>query len=151
MALLSAGLLMCGYNTPAFFLVHPGGPLYAKKDDGAWSIPKGLAEPQEDLLLAARREFLEETGMTARGPFTPLDTTKLKSGKTVFAWAFRGKWNPNDGIYSNTFSMEWPPRSKIMITVPEADKAAWFDAETAVRKIHPAQVVFVERALKLMY
>jgi predicted NUDIX family NTP pyrophosphohydrolase len=153
MGVVSAGLLMCRFrNTGSdveFFLVHPGGPFYARKDAGVWSIPKGLPENDEALEDAARREFEEETGIVPRGPFHSLGTAKLKSGKTIHAWAFLGAWNPEDGIVSNTFELEWPPRSGKRIMVPENDRAGWFTFDAAVKLIKEQQVPFLERARTL--
>jgi len=146
----SAGLLMVKKTGPSFFLVHPGGPFYAKKDVGVWSIPKGLANPNEDLLHAAQREFLEETGLRPTGPYHSLGTTTLKSGKIVHAWAFEGEWQESQGIVSNTFMLQWPPRSDKMIAVPEADRAAWFLFEDALQKIHPAQAPLIHRAQQIV-
>jgi len=132
-----------------FFLVHPGGPFYARKDAGVWSIPKGLPEDGEDLDATARREFEEETGIVPEGPFHPLGTARMKSGKTIHAWAFVGAWNPADGIVSNTFELEWPPRSGKHITVPENDRAGWFTFDEAIKFIKEQQVPFLERAQAL--
>lgn len=150
MSKISAGLLVCRVcdGVAQVLLVHPGGPFFAKKDDGAWSIPKGLAEPGEDLLGAARRETTEETGIAidAGATFVPLGTVRQKGGKVVHAWAFAGDCDPA-AIVSNTFEMEWPPRSGRRASFPEVDRAAFFDRETALRKILEAQRPFVERAL----
>jgi predicted NUDIX family NTP pyrophosphohydrolase len=148
----SAGLLMYRHASGEvqYFLVHPGGPFYTKKDVGVWTIPKGLAEKDEDLLTAAKREFEEETGIVPEGEFTPLGTVKLKTGKVVHAWAFEGNWNEADGISSNTFEMEWPPRSRKRIAVPEADRASWFSYPEVKQKIHEAQIPFIERLRELI-
>ena len=111
-------------------LVHPGGPFWAKKDEGAWSIPKGEAEPGEDLLAVARREFREETGAALEGAVLDLGGVKQKGGKTVVAWAAEGDFDPAS-LTSNTFAMEWPPRSGKRAEFPEVDRAAWFDLATA--------------------
>ena len=137
-------------NTPEFFLVHPGGPFYQKKDDGVWTIPKGLADPDEELLLTAKREFAEETGLATTGEFDSLGSVKLKSGKIVHAWLFAGNWNEKDGITSNLFSLEWPPRSGKFLNVPEADRGGWFSYDEALKKIHPAQQPFIIRAAELI-
>lgn len=129
-----------------FFLVHPGGPYYLRKNEKVWSIPKGLSEDHEDILSTAKREFYEETGIVPEGPFESLGTVKMKSGKIVYGWAFTGNWDPSGGITSNTFTLEWPPRSGKIIEVPEADKAAWCGYEEALRLIHPAQALFIEKA-----
>jgi predicted NUDIX family NTP pyrophosphohydrolase len=149
MSATSAGLLMIRKRNAVqeFFLIHPGGPYYQNKHFGVWSIPKGLPENTEDLLQSAIREFQEETGITPIPPYFPLETTRLKSGKVIHAWAFYGDWNESQGIISNTFPMEWPPRSKKIIQVPEADKATWAPYNEACQLIHPAQIVFLTRAL----
>ncbi len=124
-------------------LVHPGGPFWAKKDEGAWSIPKGEPAPGEDALDTARREFEEETSLRAEGPYLPLGHVRQKGGKIVHAWAFEGDCDPTL-VRSNTCEVEWPPRSGLRITVPEVDRAAWFDAAEARKRINPAQAGFVE-------
>lgn len=151
MAIVSAGLLMCRRQggTLEFFLVHPGGPFYARKDTGVWSIPKGLPEETEDLETTARREFQEETGIVPQGPFHALGSARLKSGKIIHAWAFIGAWNPADGIVSNTFELEWPPSSGKRIVVPENDRAGWFTFEAGARIIKEQQLPFLERAREL--
>jgi predicted NUDIX family NTP pyrophosphohydrolase len=106
-------------------LVHPGGPFWAKKDLGSWTIPKGECSPNEDGLSCARREFEEETGLVPAGPFTPLTAVKQSGGKTVHAWAFEGDCDPAT-LRSNTFTMEWPPRSGRQREFPELDRAAWY-------------------------
>lgn len=141
MAKNSAGLLMyrrCG-STLQVFLVHMGGPFWAKKDSGAWSIPKGEFETGEDPLEAAQREFQEETGFPAAGSFLPLMPITQPGGKRVHAWAFEGDVDPAE-IRSNTFSMEWPPRSGQIQAFPEIDRAEWFTIETAKEKILKGQV-----------
>ena len=125
------------------FLVHPGGPLWAGKDEGAWSIPKGLIDRDEDPLSAARREFEEETGLKAHGKFIPLTEVKLKSGKVIHAWAFEGDCDP-DQIRSNLFSMQWPPHSGRQQEFPEVDRAGWFDMEDAKKKLNPGQTALLE-------
>lgn len=136
----SAGILLYRRTNGAteFFLVHPGGPFFAKKDAGAWSIPKGEFDETEMPLEAAKREFHEETGKEIDGEFIALSPVKQKSGKTVFAFAVEGDIDPAK-IISNTFEIEWPPKSGKMKTFPEVDKAAWFSAEEAKEKINPAQ------------
>ena len=131
------------------FLVHPGGPFYSKKNEGVWSIPKGLVEDREEILQTAQREFFEETGIKPSPPFYPLDTVKLKSGKIVHAWAFEGVWEPEQGIVSNIFQLEWPPSSKKMINVPEVDRAEWMTVENATKMIHPLQTPFLTRAQQI--
>jgi predicted NUDIX family NTP pyrophosphohydrolase len=120
------------------FLVHPGGPFWRTKDEGAWSIPKGLYEREEDPLIAAQREFTEETGCTAKPPFIPLGTFTMRRDKTVSVWAAKGDCDP-DTLVSNTFQLEWPPKSGRFQEVPEVDRGAWFGAEDALVKIAPAQ------------
>ena len=120
------------------FLVHPGGPFWAKKDDGAWSIPKGEFEDGEDPIDAAKREFEEETGIKISGDFIELKPVKQKSGKIVYAWAVEGDIDVSK-IKSNEFEIEWPPKSGKMKTFPEIDKAAWFDLGEANKKIIEAQ------------
>jgi predicted NUDIX family NTP pyrophosphohydrolase len=121
------------------FLVHPGGPFWAKKDAGAWSIPKGEIDPTEEPLAAARREFTEETGFAAEGAFQPLAPITQAGGKVVQAWAFEGDADPA-ALRSNAFSIEWPPRSGRQTSFPEVDRAAWFPLDLARKKINPAQV-----------
>jgi predicted NUDIX family NTP pyrophosphohydrolase len=146
----SAGLLMFR-NTPALevLLVHLGGPFWAKKDRGAWFVPKGEIAAGEDTLEAAKREFLEETGFAPRGPFLPLGSLKNKSGKTIAAWAFRGDADPSR-IRSNTFRLEWPPRSGKMAEFPEIDRAAFFGVTEAGEKIHPAEAGLLERLQRIL-
>ncbi len=140
MADISAGLLLYRRRGRRLevFLVHPGGPYWAKKDLGVWSIPKGLVEEGENLLDAAQREFHEETGFTASGPFQPLSPVKLRSGKTVHAWAAEGDVDPQ-AMKSNSFTMEWPPRSGCLQAFPEADRGSWYPLEEAAEKITPGQ------------
>jgi predicted NUDIX family NTP pyrophosphohydrolase len=151
MSLQSAGLLMCRMtpNGLEYFLVHPGGPFYVKKNEGVWSIPKGVPNDDEEMLDTARREFLEETGIAPTPPFHSMGTTKNKSGKIIHAWTFEGTWDPSKGITCNTFSLEWPPKSKKFIDVPENDRAEWMPLEKARRMINPAQIVFLERAAEI--
>ncbi|RBP14107.1 putative NUDIX family NTP pyrophosphohydrolase [Roseiarcus fermentans] len=115
-------------------LVHPGGPYWARKDDGAWSIPKGEANPGEDLLDAARREFFEETGARVEGAFMDLGAHRQPGGKVVAAWALEGDFDPAS-LSSGPFTMEWPPRSGKTAEFPEVDRAEWFDLAAAERKI----------------
>ena len=124
------------------FLVHPGGPFWAKKDDGVWTIPKGEFDDDEDPLSAAKREFEEETGIKISGEFTPLKPIKQKSGKLVYAWAVEGDVDATK-IKSNEFEIEWPPKSGKMKTFPEIDKAAWFDMHEANKKIIDAQLPLI--------
>jgi predicted NUDIX family NTP pyrophosphohydrolase len=148
MPIQSAGLLMCRVENSVleFFLIHPGGPFFAKKNEGVWSIPKGLPEENEELLTTAKREFQEETGITPLPPFYSLESVKLKSGKVVYAWSFLGAWVPVQGITSNYIHIEWPPRSKKFISIPEADRGAWMNIEQAEIMINPGQRPFLERA-----
>lgn len=145
MAKISAGILMYRKHNCILqvFLVHPGGPLWAKKDLGAWSIPKGEIDQGEDPLSAARRELEEETGVKISGRFIPLSSVKLKSGKVVQAWAVEGDCDP-ELITSNTFSMEWPPRSGRKQEFSEIDRAAWFGLAEAKEKINKGQVLLIE-------
>jgi len=138
---LSAGLLMYRIRDEAIqvLLAHPGGPYFVNKDEGDWSIPKGEPGPDEDLLLTAQREFEEETGLKPTGPFIPLTPVKQKGGKLVHAWAFVGDCDPT-AINSNTFTMEWPPKSGQQRQFPEIDRAEFFDLATARRKIKSGQV-----------
>jgi len=123
-------------------LVHPGGPFWAKKDEGAWSIPKGEMDDGEDALVAARREFREETGFVVGDVARPLAPVRLSSGKVVHAWAVPGDADPAL-LRSNTFSMEWPPRSGRSQEFPEVDRAAWFSLAEAKRKIAAGQLPFL--------
>jgi predicted NUDIX family NTP pyrophosphohydrolase len=123
-------------------LVHPGGPFWAKKDEGAWSIPKGEFEDDEDPLAAAKREFEEETGFTPDGEMIPLKPLRQPGGKLVYAWAMKRDLDPA-GLKSNTFSMEWPSRSGRYQNFPEIDRAAWFTIEEASRKILKGQAAFL--------
>ena len=136
----SAGLLMFRRRdgTTEVLLVHMGGPFWAKKDDGAWSIPKGLYDESEDALVAARREFEEETGCLPEGPFVALGTFKQPSGKQLSIWAFEGEFDLST-FKSNMFTMEWPPKSGRMAEFPEADRAGWFDEQRALAKITKGQ------------
>ena len=126
------------------FLAHPGGPFWAKRDAGAWTIPKGVVDEGEDLLDAARREFLEETGITAVGPFIPLGSIRQKAGKEVHAWAWEGDADPA-AITSNTTRAEWPRGSGNWLEFPEVDRCEWFDLDTARQKINPAQAELIDR------
>jgi predicted NUDIX family NTP pyrophosphohydrolase len=147
----SAGILLFKRerNQVLFFLVHHGGPFWQNKDIGAWSIPKGEYEEDEDPFINAKREFKEETGFEIEGDFLPLQPVKQKAGKIVTAWAIEGNVDP-DKIVSNTYKMHWPPRSGKWIEVPEVDKAAWFETEEAKQKINLAQIAFIEELLSLI-
>ncbi len=130
-------------------LVHPGGPFWAKRDAGAWSIPKGEYASDEDPLKAALREFEEELGTAAPGDLEPLELgdVKQKSGKVVCAWALEGDLDP-DGITSNTFTIEWPPRSGRSAEFPEVDRAGWFPLDEARDKLNPAQAALIDRLVE---
>ena len=145
MPIVSAGILLYRKRGGILqvLLVHPGGPLWSNKDVGAWSIPKGLVDQGEDPLEGAKREFREETGFTASGRFIPLAPVKLRSGKAILAWAIEGDCDPA-AMKSNTFSMEWPPRSGRQQDFPEVDRAAWFDIGEAKQKINQGQAVLLE-------
>ena len=124
-------------------LAHPGGPFWAKKDIGAWSIPKGEYDDNEAPLAAAQREFQEETGFAAAGPFIPLGELKQANGKLVTVWACAGDCDPA-AMTSNRFEMEWPPKSGKMQSFPEVDRVAWFDAGEAKQRVNLGQRGFVE-------
>jgi predicted NUDIX family NTP pyrophosphohydrolase len=147
----SAGLLMYRIRDGQLqvLIVHPGGPFWAKKDAGSWSIPKGEIETGEEEFAAAQREFQEETGVVPAGPFIDIGEITQKSGKRVRAWAFEGDCD-SAAIVSNTFSMEWPPRSGRMQSFPEIDRAEFVDASTARRKLNLAECDFVERLQKAL-
>jgi len=144
---ISAGLLMFRRRNGQFevLLVHPGGPFFARRDDGAWTIPKGEASPGEDLLMRAQIEFEEELGFQPRGEWIELGSIKQKGGKTVYAWAFEGNLPEPFKFKSNTFEMEWPPRSGKLKEFPEIDRAEFFTEEIARRKINPTQTPFLDR------
>jgi predicted NUDIX family NTP pyrophosphohydrolase len=143
----SAGILLFrNIGHLEIFLVHPGGPFWANKDDGAWSIPKGEYSDNEEALEAAIREFKEETGLEVRGDFMPLEPVLQKAGKQVLAWALEGDVDAK-AITSNAFKMEWPPRSGKFQSFPEVDKAAWFNPDIAKQKINPAQIGLIEQLL----
>jgi predicted NUDIX family NTP pyrophosphohydrolase len=131
------------------FLVHPGGPFFARRDQGAWSIPKGEVDDDEDLLQTAVREFEEEIGFRPEGPFQALGDTRQKGGKVVHAWAFEADWDPDQGITSNTFELEWPPHSGRRQTFPEIDRGEFFGIDEARDKLNSAQHVFLDRLLSL--
>jgi predicted NUDIX family NTP pyrophosphohydrolase len=150
MAKRSAGFLIYrqGKRGVEVLLVHPGGPFWAERDAGAWSIPKGEAEPDEDLLRRAKIELKEETGLTVEGPFHALDPVK-QTTKTVYAWAVRGVDLPPCGP-SNTFTMEWPPRSGRMQEFPEVDRTAWVDLSAARRKLIKGQAGLIDQLENLL-
>jgi predicted NUDIX family NTP pyrophosphohydrolase len=143
---VSAGLLLFRHAPGGLevFLAHPGGPFWAARDAGAWSIPKGLVEEGEDLLTAARREFAEETGVRPQEPFMPLGSIQQKAGKVVHAWAWEGDADP-DQVKSNVMRAEWPRGSGRWLTFPEVDRCAWFDLTTAREKLNPAQAELIDR------
>ena len=145
MSRISAGLLMYrrAQSGPQVLLVHPGGPFWKNKDNGAWSIPKGEVVEGEDLLDTAKREFQEELGFLPRGDFVALAPVKQKGGKIVHAWHIEGDCDPSH-IRSNTFEMEWPPKSGKRVSFPEVDRAAWFDIDKARQKILGSQVPFLD-------
>jgi predicted NUDIX family NTP pyrophosphohydrolase len=148
----SAGLLLYRRRGAALevLLVHPGGPFWRGRDAGAWTIPKGEPGPGEDLLAAAQREFREETGLAPDGPFVPLGSVRQRGGKVVHAWGVEGDCDP-ERIVSNTFRMEWPPRSGREQEFPEIDRAAFFSLQEAATRINPAQAAFLrelERRLR---
>jgi predicted NUDIX family NTP pyrophosphohydrolase len=147
----SAGLLLYRRRQGVLevFLVHPGGPYWAKKDLGAWSIPKGEFSPTEDPLAAARREFTEETGFNVTGPFRPLTPVKQPGGKVIQAWAVAGDCDP-EALRSNTFSLEWPPASGWQQEFPEVDRAAWFSLEAAKAKILKGQAALLNELPRLL-
>lgn len=150
---LSAGLLLYrrAQGTVEILLVHPGGPYWARRDDGAWSVPKGEYERHEDPLEVAFREFREELGVDAPADPPPalLGELRQRSGKRVTAWALEGDLDETT-VRSNSFTMEWPPGSGTNRDFPEVDRAAWFDLETARRKLHSGQVGFVDRLAALL-
>jgi predicted NUDIX family NTP pyrophosphohydrolase len=149
---VSAGILLYRRRAEAveLLLAHPGGPIWANRDDGAWSLPKGEADDAGDYLEVARREFEEEIGVPPRcNEPQPLGSVTQKSGKVVFGWACEGDVDPTRQR-SNTFSMEWPPRSGRIQEFPEVDRVEWFPPETARHKLNPAQAVFVDRLLELL-
>ena len=128
-------------------LVHPGGPFWRNKDEGAWSIPKGLCDEGEDPLTSARREFEEETGHRPSGEFVPLGEFKQPGGKLVLAYSVEGSFDPS-ALTSNLFSIEWPPKSGTLKEFPEVDRAAWFTPDEARRKLVRGQVPILETLLR---
>lgn len=144
----SAGILLFRKTDTSkeFFLVHPGGPFFRKKDAGWWTIPKGEILPAEQPLEAAVREFEEETGFRPKGPFIELKHIKQKGGKQVMCWAAEGDLGP-ETIVSNTFEIEWPPRSGKQATFPEIDRAGWFAFEEAQLLINERQIPFLEEMM----
>ena len=148
---ISTGLLLyrVRQGKPEVFIVHPGGPFWAKKDAGAWSIPKGEPGPGEGLLAAARREFQEEIGLDIDGRFRALSPVRQPSGKVVYAWAVEGDCDAN-AIRSNFFEMEWPPRSGRRHEFPEVDRAAWLDLANARIKITKGQLGLLDQLERLL-
>ncbi|HSM34650.1 MAG TPA: NUDIX domain-containing protein [Anaerolineae bacterium] len=150
---VSAGILLfrCTADSIEVLLGHPGGPYFEAKDAGAWSIPKGQAGNGEQLLAVAKREFGEETGhvVGSNARVIELGSVRQRGGKTVYAWAVEGDMDPNDA-WSNTFPMEWPPRSGIFIEVPELDRVAWFTPDAARIAMNPAQVALIDALLQAL-
>jgi predicted NUDIX family NTP pyrophosphohydrolase len=149
---ISAGLLMYRLRNGFLqvFLSHPGGPLYAYKDDGYWSIPKGEPPPGEELLDAAIREFEEETGIEPRGPYVALGSIRQKGGKVVHAWAFEGDHEEAHPIRSNSFEMEWPPHSGKIQSFPEVDRACFLSLPDARLKLRESQWPLVENLAAIL-
>ena len=147
----SAGLVMYRYRNSILevFLVHPGGPYWAKKDDGSWSIPKGEYSDEEDLLATAKREFKEETSYDAEGEFMSLTPIKQPGGKLISAWALEGDCDASS-IKSNTFQMEWPPKSGSKAEFPEVDRAEWFPITVAKKKLLRGHVGFIDELCKIL-
>jgi predicted NUDIX family NTP pyrophosphohydrolase len=145
----SAGLLLFRQRagTLEVLLVHPGGPFWARRDDGAWSVPKGEVDAHEDPLAAARREVEEETGARPSGPFIPLSPLHQSGGKVVHVWAVESEFDPFS-LRSNLFEMEWPPKSGTRRSFPEVDRAEWFDLATASRKILASQAPVLQHLEK---
>ena len=148
---VSAGLLMYRIQDGKFqvLLAHPGGPLFQNKDEGIWTIPKGEIELGEEMLEAAKREFEEEIGVMPNGPFAALKPITQKGGKIVHAWAFKGDCDPAK-IVSNTFTMEWPPKSRRKMEFPEIDRADFFEVSAASRKIKAPQMALVEECQQIV-
>ena len=147
----SAGILMYRWSGPRLevLLVHPGSPFWRNKDEGAWSIPKGEMDEGEDTEVAARREFQEETGIAVLGPLEPLGEVRQRGGKRVFAFVVEGDLDV-EGVKSNTFEMEWPPKTGRMQSFPEVDRAAWFDLPAAQVKILESQRSLLDRLAELV-
>lgn len=152
MPLHSAGIIAFNRTgaEPAVLLVHPGGPFWARKDASAWSIPKGLCEPGEELESAARREFSEETGFLADGPLVPLGDFKQPGGKIVTAFALEGDFD-TAALHSNTFELEWPPRSSRIGNFPEVDRAGWFAPTPAREKLLKGQIPILDALLSYLH
>lgn len=149
---VSAGLLMFKIinGVPEYFLVHPGGPYFTRKDEGSWTIPKGEPLPEEDYLEGAIREFTEETGFKPEPPYIPLGNIRQKSGKIVHAWAFQTFQAPLPKLISNVFILEWPPKSGRFREFPEIDKGQMFKKEEALKKIIPEQTPFILKTSSLI-
>ena len=147
----SAGILLYRTNnkTLEVFLVHPGGPFFKNKDEGSWSIPKGEFLEDEEALTAAKREFEEETGQPVDGAFIDLGSIRQKNNKTVYAWAVEGNID-HKAIVSNTCEIDWPPRSGKKLTIPEIDRAEWFEPTVAKQKINPAQAELIDRLIEIL-
>jgi predicted NUDIX family NTP pyrophosphohydrolase len=145
-ATVSAGLLLYRHTGGGWevLLAHPGGPFWAHRDAGAWSIPKGLVEEGEDVLMAACREFEEETGLRPIGPFLSLGSVRQKAGKLIYAWAWQGDVDPSR-LTSNLMRTEWPRGSGRWLRFPEIDRCAWFGPHSAREKLNPAQAAFIDR------
>jgi len=146
----SAGILLYKLENSELqvLLVHPGGPFWSKKDTGAWSVPKGEFTEGEEPLEAAKREFYEETGVEISGDFLSLTPVKMKSGKLVYAYAIENEFDISK-LKSNTFKIEWPPKSGNEKEFPEIDKAEWMNIATAVQKINESQMPLIEELLRL--
>jgi predicted NUDIX family NTP pyrophosphohydrolase len=149
MAKISAGILLFRRRHAGLevMLAHPGGPFWARKDAGAWSIPKGLADEGEDLLAAAKREFFEETAMAVEGELIDLGAHKQPGGKTIVAWACESDFDTT-ALKSNTFALEWPPRSGRTAEFPEVDRAAWYSIDEALAKINKGQRPIIAALVK---
>jgi len=147
----SAGILLYrpGVFGPEVFLVHPGGPFWKNKDEGAWTIPKGEYDDSEDPLAAAIREFKEETGYNLKGEFKSLGHIQQKAGKVVSAWAIQGDVNEVN-VKSNLFEMEWPPKSGKKQSFPEIDRASWFSLSQAREKINSSQAQFLDQLITII-
>jgi predicted NUDIX family NTP pyrophosphohydrolase len=146
----SAGILLYRIvdGNPEFLLAHPGGPFWSKKDAASWTIPKGEFDETEDSLDAAKREFEEETGLTPVGEFMALNPIKQKSGKIIYAWALNMDFDPGQ-LLSNSFEMEWPPKSGRVQLFPEIDRVEWFSTAQAKEKIIPGQMGFIDECLSI--
>ena len=152
MAAQTAGLFMCRRSTTGleYFLVHPGGPYWVKKETGAWSIPKGMVELNESPIDAAVREFNEETGLHSHGPYVSLGSLKTRGGKILHAWAFFGEWDQAQGIVSNHIKLEFPYKSGKYISIPEVDRASWWSFDDAMTRINPSQAPLLTKTRELL-